>query len=64
MTRHIADRQAAGGAGSLARFAEVERREGAEGAHPAVKAVQVRPATREGGRRVAEFVRIERGREA
>lgn len=64
MTRHIADRKSGRSTTLARRFAEVERAQGAEGSHPATKAVVSRPRTAASGRRIVEFARIARGRMA
>ncbi len=61
MTRHVTDQNKGHSVSRIRRFAEVERRQGSEGAHPAVRAVVARPAAAS-GRRVVEFARIARGR--
>ena len=64
MSRHVADRRAPSKGGRTEHFAEVERSHGAEGSHPAAKAVHERAQTRSTGARLKEFTRIERGQEA
>lgn len=64
MSKHLADHQVTTDGSRARRFAEVERRSGAEGSHPAAQAVHRRPADRTAGKRTEEFVRIERGGEA
>lgn len=61
MTRHIADRKESQSPSRTRRFVQVERVQGADGSHPATKAVIARPRVSDGGRRVAEFARIARG---
>jgi len=61
MTRHLADHRAPSAGGRTQRFVQIERREAAAGPHPAVRAALARrPAA--GTRRLAEFLRIARGR--
>ncbi|HWL57818.1 MAG TPA: hypothetical protein VNQ78_14235 [Paracoccus sp. (in: a-proteobacteria)] len=61
MTRHIADKQHETGAGRVQNFTRQERE---SGTHPAVVSLLARPrkVDDQGGRRISEFVRIERGR--
>ena len=63
MSRHIADKRDAGKDGRLKHFTEIEREQG--GAREQTLDLQKRPRDgREEGRRVQEFVRIERGGES
>lgn len=73
MTRHITDRERMGEGGRTARYAEIERQTGAEGAHPAAREMTRRPrmagGDKAGGdkaatRRMEAFLRIERGHRA
>lgn len=62
MTRHIADRQKSANGTRVQRFAEVERRSGPEGSHPAAQELLRRPQQRgKDNRRALEYARIERG---
>ncbi|MEI4471342.1 hypothetical protein [Frigidibacter sp. MR17.24] len=62
MSRHLADKRRPSDGGRTRRFADSERRAGAEGDHPAVKAKLREPKLLAGGsRRLKEFLRIERG---
>lgn len=64
MARHVADKRAPSDGGRVKAFVAVERRQGAEEGHPAVKALAQREQTRGSGARVRQFLRIARGREA
>jgi hypothetical protein len=63
MTRHVADKRAVQSQRPL-RFLEIEKRTGEEGTHPATRAIHSRQADSSMTRRIAEFLRIERGRTA
>jgi hypothetical protein len=45
-------------------YAAIERRSGDQTKHPKVDALSRRPQTPDGGRRLAEYARIDRGRTA
>ncbi|WP_164876013.1 hypothetical protein [Falsirhodobacter deserti] len=47
----------------LKQYTEIEKRQQPEGSHPAAAALHRRPETPDSGRRIAEFARIQRGRE-
>lgn len=64
MSRPAADRRASSGGSRLRRFIEIEKTQGAEGSHPAARALHERPAERDDGAKVREYARIERGRTA
>ena len=65
MSRHPVDHQNPSEGDRAKAFAEIERQQGAEGSHPAAKALHRRPAERaEADKRVEEYTRIEKGREA
>jgi hypothetical protein len=65
MARHPIDRARTTDDGLRAEhYADIERRSGDETKHPKVDALSRRPQTPDGGRRVAEFARIDRGRTA
>lgn len=64
MTRHIADRRKSDEGGRLKNFVRVERETGAEGSHPAARALHERPAERISSARLREFARIDRGHTA
>ncbi len=62
MSRHIVDHRAAPEAGKLKRFVELERLSGDEGSHRAVQELARRAAgAGAASRRMAEFLRIDRG---
>jgi hypothetical protein len=61
MPKHILDRQAPDDGTRAERFAEIERQSRAEGSHPAAKTLVRRPRLRDDGRKLGEFVRVERG---
>jgi hypothetical protein len=61
MARHIVDHRSAPEGGRLKNFIEVEKAQGAEGSHPATKAVHERPAERDDAAKLREYSRIERG---
>ena len=61
MSRHVADKRRPTTGARVRRFAEIERMQGEEGAHPAARALHARPATRDGAARMLRFVRVERG---
>ncbi|MFZ5708770.1 MAG: hypothetical protein ACOY4T_03660 [Pseudomonadota bacterium] len=61
MSRHVADKRAPATGARVRRFAEIERRQGDEGSHPAARALHSRPATRDGAARMIRFVRVDRG---
>lgn len=64
MSRHIIDHRAAPDTGRAKNFWALERRGSGEEAHPAVRALHERPAERDGGRKLSQFLRIERGQTA
>jgi hypothetical protein len=64
MSRHPLDRQEAASPSRAGRFAEIERKSGAEGSHEAAKAAHRQPKARKEGSRLKEFARVERGDEA
>jgi len=64
MSRHLADKRAPTDGGRVKAFIDVERRQATEGAHPALEQLARREQTRGDGRRVQEYLRIERGHEA
>lgn len=60
MTRHIADQHHTTGKGRVENFTRAERE---QGIHPAIIELNRRPVVRDKkSRRMAEFLRIERGR--
>ncbi|MDT1060708.1 hypothetical protein RM190_02495 [Paracoccus sp. CPCC 101403] len=63
MTRHIADRQHETGAGRIRNFTRQDRE---ATIHPAIQRLLTRRKQEDagGGRRMAEFLRIERGQNA
>lgn len=65
MTKHITDRREPGESGRLEKFAAVAREQG-EGPHPASLELMKRAGAKspEADVRVAQYTRIERGREA
>jgi hypothetical protein len=63
MSRHVADKRTAPSQRPL-RFLEIEKRSGEEGTHPATRQVLRADRSHGGGKRLAEFLRIERGRTA
>lgn len=63
MSRHIADRIKPDDGGRLKNYVKVEKVMGAEGSHPATRALHERPAGRSETARLREYARIERGRE-
>ncbi len=62
MSRHIIDHRTAPEAARKRNFWALEWRNGSDGPHPAVRALHERPAERDSARKVAEFLRIDRGR--
>jgi hypothetical protein len=64
MSRHVADKRKPDQGGRLKNYLEVERATGAEGSHPASRALHARPAGRSETARLREFARIERGQTA
>lgn len=64
MTKHVADKREPSNGTRVKAFVAVERRSGPEGSHPAVQATTRTMGPGDDPRRVQEFVRIERGREA
>jgi len=65
MSRHPVDHQSPSEGGRAKAYAEIERQKGEEGSHPASKALHRRPVERdETDKRVEEYTRIEKGREA
>lgn len=64
MGRPAANRKAPSGGSRLRRFVEIEKAHGAEGSHPATRALHERAPDRDDGAKVREYARIERGREA
>lgn len=64
MSRSSAKGSAPSGESRLRRFVEIEKTHGAEGSHPAARALHERAANRDDGAKVREYARIERGREA
>lgn len=63
MSRHIVDHRAASDGGRLKNFLAVERRKSPEGSHPhSQELMRRRPGGRADARRLAEFLRIEKGR--
>lgn len=64
MARHSIDNRKSESMTRLHRFAEVERRQGAEGAHPAAKALIARPRGEQAATRIRQFLRIARGHSA
>lgn len=65
MSRHPIDKREPTDGGRVKNFAEVERRQGEEGSHPATAVLHRRPKDApETNRRAAEFARIDRGHRA
>jgi hypothetical protein len=64
MSRHPLDRQDGASPSRPERFAEIERKQAAEGSHPATKSVLKRPKDRAEGTRLKEYARVERGDKA
>ncbi|KAB2886979.1 MAG: hypothetical protein F9K34_00055 [Albidovulum sp.] len=64
MSRPAADRRTSSEGSRLKRFIEIEKAQGAEGSHPAARALHERAAERDDGTKVREYARIERGRTA
>jgi hypothetical protein len=64
MAKHVLDRQQPADSRRAERFAEIERRRGPEGTHPAAKQLNRRPRVRDSGRRMGEFLRVEHGERA
>ncbi|MTH76771.1 hypothetical protein [Paracoccus aestuariivivens] len=60
MTKHIADKSHETGSGRIRNFTQQERE---QGMHPSVAMLHARPTRTDvqDGRRVAEFMRIDRG---
>lgn len=64
MTRHVIDhRNDETDPEVAARYADIERKQGPEGDHPAAKQAYRRPRKADSSR-AAEYVRIEKGKEA
>ncbi len=61
MSRHQVDHRAAPEAGRLKHYYRLEKQSGAEGSHTAAQTLHQRPATRDGGERLRQFLRISRG---
>ncbi|WP_410218907.1 hypothetical protein [Paracoccus sp. (in: a-proteobacteria)] len=60
MSKHLADQPRTRGMSRLAAFLQHER---ADGLHKAVRSLHARPQSRtEAGRKIAEYLRIARGR--
>lgn len=64
MTKHLADRRTPSSDGRLRHFLAVERQMGEDGSHPSSRQLAQRKAIKNDGRRMQEFLRIERGRTA
>ena len=65
MSRHPVDHRSPSDGARTEHFAQVERRSGEAGSHPAIRALHRRPVVRGAGdARVPAYARIERGREA
>ncbi len=64
MSRHVIDRRAAPETGRSRHYFDLDRREAAEGSHPAAQELHRRAAVREGSSKIRAFLRIERGRHA
>lgn len=64
MTKHIADRRAPTDGSRTAAFLGIARRAGEEGSHPAARAALKGRTGGQSRRALAQFLRIERGREA
>lgn len=62
MTRHITDHRGTSAGEGLKQFRAAAQRLAEEGQHPAVLQVLRRPTAATGGKRLAEYTRIERGR--
>jgi hypothetical protein len=63
MSRHPLDRQEGASPSRAERFAEIERKKGEEGSHPAAKKAHRQPKDRSESTRLKEFTRVERGDE-
>ena len=63
MTRHLADKRAPSDGGRTRAFLDIARKSG-DGPHPAIKALMKRAQATGEARRMQEFLRIDRGREA
>lgn len=64
MSKHPLDRQTAASPSRAERFAEIERRSGEEGSHPAAQKAHQQPKARSESARLKEFARVERGDKA
>lgn len=65
MTRHLADHRKPSQGARLREFVMLDRAQGKEGSHPASVSLLQRPkGLAETNRRLTEFLRIARGREA
>lgn len=64
MSKHPLDRQSAASPSQAERFAEIERRSGGEGTHPAAQKAHQQPKVRSEGARLKEYARVERGDKA
>jgi hypothetical protein len=60
MSKHLADHRSPSDGGRAKNFVAVERKSGAEGSHPASQEVTRRAKDRNDGRRMQEFLRIDR----
>lgn len=60
MTKHVLDRPRKYDGIRTKQYSQVERRSGAEGPHPAIKALHQRPQSRTEGVRAAAIYRAER----
>jgi hypothetical protein len=63
MTKHLADRRTPTDGGRLVAFAMIARRSDTEGGHPAAQALVRRARGGGAAQRLAQFLRIARGRE-
>ena len=64
MSKHLADHRAASEGGRAKHFTALDKQRGPEGSHPATRQLSARPVARSDGRRMQEFLRIERGEKA
>jgi hypothetical protein len=63
MSKHVLDREHRHEGVRAARYAEVERKNGAEGTHPSSRLLHQRPQSRTEGKRASEIYRAGRGAE-
>ncbi|MDO9524170.1 MAG: hypothetical protein Q7J57_01305 [Gemmobacter sp.] len=63
MTRHVADKRTPSDGGRTKAFLDIERKQGAEEAHPSVQALTRRTRGASGSEGLRQFLRIARGRD-